>query len=273
MSNDIPTYRELIGNEFVYRTSADEPLTGSFVQMPLRGTEDEPSPAQVPGLAFWYRADFGVSLDGSNRVSEWKDVSGNRLHVVQPDSLSRPYFSASNPIFNDYPTVNFPAGVSTFLSCAYSPLFGDVEQITIFAAVNLLPGWTTYSTIISNPTTGGWNNGWSVGARNLSTSCGFWFNGWGNYIEKPYTFPAKVIITARTTGSSIQYRSNRTLTNTVSKGAASKSAAPMLIGAAAGGYRGRFSAAEIFAYNRDMTDDEITKMENYLITKYGQGDQ
>lgn len=48
----------------------------------------------------WLRADRGVTLDGSNRVSLWEDQSGNENHFHQPNSGIRPELISSEELFN-----------------------------------------------------------------------------------------------------------------------------------------------------------------------------
>jgi hypothetical protein len=48
------------------------------------------TPAGVPGLALWTRADAAVTSDAVGRVSEWRDQSGLGNHLVQATSVSQP---------------------------------------------------------------------------------------------------------------------------------------------------------------------------------------
>lgn len=53
------------------------------------------TPAQLPGVVLWLRADLGLMLDGSNNVQTWLDQSGNGNHVSQSTAGSRPPVSAA----------------------------------------------------------------------------------------------------------------------------------------------------------------------------------
>lgn len=46
-------------------------------------------------LVSWHRADLGVTIDGSNRVSDWADQSGNGRHLTQTVAGSRPDYLAT----------------------------------------------------------------------------------------------------------------------------------------------------------------------------------
>jgi hypothetical protein len=50
------------------------------------------SPAAVPGLVLWARADVGVASDGYGRVSSWRDVSGRGNDLAQADPALQPSF-------------------------------------------------------------------------------------------------------------------------------------------------------------------------------------
>lgn len=47
------------------------------------------TPARLSSLAAWYRADLGVTLNGSN-VSAWADQSGNGRHATQGTGAEQP---------------------------------------------------------------------------------------------------------------------------------------------------------------------------------------
>jgi hypothetical protein len=61
-----------------------------------------PSPAAVPGLVLWARADVGVASDGYGKVSRWRDVSGRGNDLSQADPALQPSFvpdaQASRPV-------------------------------------------------------------------------------------------------------------------------------------------------------------------------------
>lgn len=53
-------------------------------------------PLGIAGCVLWLRADLGVTKDGSNKVSQWDDQSGNGHHAVQAAGGSQPVHSAKN---------------------------------------------------------------------------------------------------------------------------------------------------------------------------------
>src|SRR4051812_22197693 len=57
------------------------------------------SPSSISGLQLWLKADSGVILDGSNRVMEWDDISGNNNNFTQGFIPNRPD-TISNSLLN-----------------------------------------------------------------------------------------------------------------------------------------------------------------------------
>lgn len=74
-------------------------------------------PGGVPGLAFWVKADVGVTV--TTDVSQWADQSGNSNHAVQPVVANQP--ALVNNDLNFHPTINFATGTD-ILSITNSPL-------------------------------------------------------------------------------------------------------------------------------------------------------
>jgi hypothetical protein len=64
---------------------------------------------QLPNFAAWYRADLGVTLNGST-VSAWADQSGSgdsNRNMVQATAGNQPTFVAADSTFNGQPTLSF----------------------------------------------------------------------------------------------------------------------------------------------------------------------
>jgi hypothetical protein len=71
-------------------------------------------PPQLSGNVLWLRADLGITLDGSNKVSAWADQSGLGHDVSQSTSTKRPPYSSSGGP-NNSPFVGTFDGVDDFL--------------------------------------------------------------------------------------------------------------------------------------------------------------
>lgn len=54
----------------------------------------------ISNLKLWTRADAGVITDGTGKVAQWTDLSGNGNHFKQNTFANRPTLTASNSSFN-----------------------------------------------------------------------------------------------------------------------------------------------------------------------------
>lgn len=63
------------------------------------------TPSNSPSTTFWLKADAGVSLDASNKVQSWTDLSANGYSVIQSVAAKRPV--VSNNSVNGYPSIQF----------------------------------------------------------------------------------------------------------------------------------------------------------------------
>jgi hypothetical protein len=109
-------------------------------------------------LLGWYEGTTGITLDGSSRVSQWNDISGNARHLTQATTTSRPY-PLSNGVFFSVS----PQGLSN----AALPNWSATEGRLVLAVVTLTRGtsYALYSGASNNaisfhvPSTGGVNMG------------------------------------------------------------------------------------------------------------------
>ena len=98
------------------------------------------TPASLPSLAAWYRADLGVTESGGN-VTAWADQSGNGRDL----SGGSPDLEATGGP-NSTPTISFVAGNSDKLTCTFSSmshplhLFAVMRAITTSGVAGLLTG-------------------------------------------------------------------------------------------------------------------------------------
>ena len=69
----------------------------------------------IAGLYARYRADLGVTKDGSDKVSQWDDQSGNARHLAMATAAYQPLWVASG--INSLNTINFD-GTDDTLSIA-----------------------------------------------------------------------------------------------------------------------------------------------------------
>jgi hypothetical protein len=93
------------------------------------------TPQTILGSALlaWYRADLGITLNGSN-VSAWADQSGTgdaNKNAIQNTGAHQPAFNASNASYNNSPTVTFTSSQDLTTGTWASSL---VAPYTIFVA-------------------------------------------------------------------------------------------------------------------------------------------
>lgn len=274
MYYDIPTYRGLSGGSYTYWTSADAVPGGvtDTTLMKIQGISGSMNPFSIPDMIMWYRSDFGVTRDGDGRVSEWKDLSGNRFHVVQSTAANRPFYNISSSLFNGKPALDFDYAIGTFLTCSHNTR-QQPGNMTIFAVFQMATDYAGYSTIIGKTDSGAWSNGWALGSIGGTTDCSFWYNGYGNYSGKgDYTKPTKILASGRR-GTTILYRSNGYSQATAAPGAIAASTNVLQIGTLESGYHFSGSLAEIIVYKRALPDSDMYNVEMYLSQKYGIGTQ
>lgn len=71
-------------------------------------------PTSIPGCLGWYRANLGITKDGSNKVSIWADQSGNGHHANQETGANQPLWQDAQ--INGHPSIQFD-GLAYFMSC------------------------------------------------------------------------------------------------------------------------------------------------------------
>lgn len=80
----------------------------------LRGAGFQPN--QLNGLVGWWRADQGVTLDTSNNVQSWADLSGNGNTLSQATAGQRPTLVRSDRAFVGQPSISFNSATSGSLT-------------------------------------------------------------------------------------------------------------------------------------------------------------
>lgn len=136
-------------------------------------------------LRVWLKSDVGVTYDGSNLVSGWADQSGNALNAFQTTTTYKPLYVASNPSFNNQPTVNFAAGSDDFLSLPISALLNFSTGFTIYVVAKVSFA-NTFNMLIQHSNGSTWTQGWGILYYNSTSSYRFFVNNWNNvanYVE------------------------------------------------------------------------------------------
>ncbi|MDB5284561.1 MAG: laminin proteinputative carbohydrate-binding protein, partial [Bacteroidota bacterium] len=118
----------------------------------------------ITNLKLWVKGDAGVVMDGSGKVSEWRDLSGNGNHFKQATFSARPTKSAASTNFNGQNCITFTN--AQFLT--------DVNNIDGAAS-------STYTIFTVSRMTGASN------FRLISSASANWLMGYhGGYQDKLY---------------------------------------------------------------------------------------
>lgn len=71
------------------------------------------TPANIPNLIFWIKADGSLVTNGSNQVTQWSDISGNNNNLTQIDVAKAPVLQSN--VLNGKPVVSFD-GANDFMT-------------------------------------------------------------------------------------------------------------------------------------------------------------
>lgn len=112
-------------------------------------------PTQLSGCVLWLRADLGVTLDGSNNVSQWSDQSSSGNNYAQGTSGNRPAWNATGNARGTGPAIVFTNN-NELLTRTSSPL--GASTFTLFLVLKIASA--SGGTIADFGDTGG--QGWGV---------------------------------------------------------------------------------------------------------------
>lgn len=224
-------------------------------------------PSSITGLKFWVDASQGVTVDGSNNVASWSDLSGNGGTLSQGTFSQRPaYVTASK---NGLPTVNFD-GISELLTGSDASLpTGTSARTMIWAG--------TFSSLPNN------FGGWSYGANSANQTFGLvkfsgtvsptlTTQGWGTDYQSTYTIVANTyfiyVVLFQTGANGLTQRVNKaaagtttSIQNTVRQnirmGAETNNTGFVPI-----------KVCECLIYDSVLSGSNLTNVENYLSTKW-----
>ncbi|NUM71236.1 MAG: hypothetical protein HUU43_10335 [Ignavibacteriaceae bacterium] len=226
------------------------------------------SPKSVPNLELWLDASdiATITKDGSNCVSEWRDKSGNARHAVQGTALNQPLwietgkngkatirFDGSTDFFDSI-TTNKNLGTFFFVSNGSkgTGLFNNVGRLFsklfpnegVFAFGNSASALTNETFTVSN------NSSTSYLSTNTPIDSLSW---------KAIGFTTTSIYINNATANIIR--------SDLDSGNLQVDLMLGKRGTAAQYYTG--DIAEVLFYNRTLTADEITRVSNYLVQKWG----
>lgn len=203
-----------------------------------------------------------MTLSGSNKVSEWRDLSGLNHHFTQATGANQPTFVAGG--INGQNGVQFSNSVNQTLDTTFSTTYS--QNFEIFTVWNLDSNSTQSTPIVYDRISFSGNrvllywasNNVQIGSPTLTTA----------YAK---TRPFDLINTnVLYSGASTKIYENGVLKNTLNTG--TNGLTTMRLGNAelvATNTRLSGYICEIIIYSRELTNDERSTVNTYLATKYG----
>ena len=222
------------------------------------------TPIQISGNILWLNNDPAtMTISGANRVSEWRDSSGNLNHFTQATGGNQPLFVANG--INSQNGVYFSDSAENFLNCTFSsPITQAFTIITVFnidvnstrslpvvydsvavASSRVLQYWASNFIDVGSPT--------AVNAYAKTRPFGLI----NSYVEY--------------NGASTKVYENGILKNTINTGVSDLESLRLgnVRGAATINSRLSGYICEQIVYSRALTLNEQTEINSYINLKYG----
>lgn len=233
-------------------------------------------------LALWLRADIGLVTDGSGKVSQWYDMSGNNQVASQSTAGNQPSVETVTEAFGTgtatVQAVAFTGSSTHFLQIPDSPELRLGSQGSVFALFERSSG-TNPAVILEKAavTSGSATAGYSL---RHSSAASQWqvinTTAAGQYNQLTFSMPVASFhfgggVLSSTTN---QIWKNGTLENSAAyaNGIGNTTAQPLMIGRRQGGanvypFTGRL--VELWVYNTALTAADVQSLQAYLNAKYG----
>ena len=230
----------------------------------------------MANMVGWYQADIGITKDGSNRISQWDDQSGNGNHLVQATGANQPLHDSTQQL-NGIDAV-YMAGTQTFAE--FMTCTGSIDyNSTIFIVATLdYDGGShdSYTLISAN------NGGSGTRLMEFQTLTG----GNGNYKGRDLSTGQNHQVTGPDTipvgGTAFQYTANlnppsSSVIRLDGVGQSKSESGTLNVSSISNWIMGKNPTAnigydgciyEIIIYNGNVTGTDLTDVESYLTTKY-----
>jgi hypothetical protein len=219
-----------------------------------------PTPVSIPSCNLWLRGDQGVTI--STGVSSWADYSGVGNNVTQATGANQPTSHTSGGP-NNQAYVAFSAAASQSLSLSAAAL--AASPWTVFAvAQSSTPGAEGFFFSV-----GGATNGMAFGGSGAGTARALWYPG-AAVLGDSALSPTWEQWTAQNTGAVSTLAINGTaqaLTNSTTQPVAVATLTTG-VGTGIGGNFWNGGIAEVIAYNRALSSQEIAQVQAYLNARY-----
>lgn len=211
----------------------------------------------------YQRADLGVTVDGSNRVSAWADQSGNGKHFTQGTAGLQPLWSPTGGP-NSKAAVQLDTTAREMTQALALPAPGTTP--TLIWLVWMTDAWSSNSRL--------------VGSEAASTKHLIFATGLTPQLSI-YNATQRADNTAGTVGSAFRieaYFSNSAAdrlkigaTSQTGASAGNNASASRILGLNASALTLRGKCMEILYLNRDATAGEKTALDAYVTSRYGAG--
>jgi hypothetical protein len=241
-------------------------LINGFFGSPFAGSGSF-TPTSFSGLAVWLDGDdiATITKDGSDRVSQWNDKSGNGNNATAAGGARPTYASAG---MNSKPTLGFTASQS--MNVADSATL-DYSKISVFVVYRRDTDTGTTQTFIHKYASASTKE-WQL---QVATDDSFLFNasvdGSATSVAKNTGIPATVanpyIIDFKYDGGGCTFRANNGTASYNTLASVFNGTSVLTIGRNTSS-DGRCSISEVIIYNRLLSATQRAEVLNYLATKW-----
>lgn len=252
-------------------TASNVCMIGGQVPGGVRGRVKYSDPLQIPGALCVYDAALGVTKDGSDRVSQWNDLSDNASHMVQATGALQPLWVANG--INNLPALRLTNAGAEFMASTSGVFRGARRAHTLVAVVKMHAAPTsTYAGFFALGSGGAGGNTSCVGHDNANK---LWYGGAGYgtpILPKTATNGETYIMVKRSNGRQDTMYLNNVRFESVPQ-ALNYTITP-IADILFGKYTAVYSSPNILAsflgaWNRELSDAEVRGLINHLGEKYG----
>ena len=223
-------------------------------------------PRSISNLYAWYRGDSAV-YNASNKVSQWRDLSGNGNHLTQSNASFQPSYSASISSRKNQPGVAASGGEHLFINAAN---FRIRTLKTVFFVVGSTGSMAYVSTVYNggveyfytyHPGPATFYNRTVSGTAHYITSTGanfFQANTHHTFLYDnvtPQLFRNNANVAGAIGGAPI--------------GDEYASGSFYLFSGFGGGYSSTMQLLEVIFYNKALNATELAAMQRYFTERYG----
>lgn len=231
-------------------------------------------PKKLSGLLLWLDASDASTITTDTGVSEWRDKSGNAQKMEQSSGSNQPAYLTDG--IGGKPALGFTGSSSHFMRGAFShALTGITALVAAQVESTVAVSARLFSMTVSGVTSDFQGTGHLCPSMRFVTSqaVGCQHDG-GTRVSRDITYGTPFIQCSSHNGTTLSNRVNNGTAATHTPAAAwSPTMANMMLstqtssGSPGGFLTGRI--AEVIVYSREVTDDERSKLHQYLGQKYG----